>query len=111
MDFLSVTLSIGRVLLATIKSMSHHSCPDCLVDMSQISGMGTKLDMKRQCNKARQDGKGRQWEVALLRSWIYEYGDRVNAFKIENLLQSQSGVPNEVHLNYTPIAHIMITLA
>jgi hypothetical protein len=78
--------------------MGRCPCPDCLVEKDQISGMGTKLDMKRRHDKARQDDEARQRRVNLTRRWIYELGDRVDAKRIEDVLGPTSGVPNQVRI-------------
>jgi len=86
-----------RALLATIKSLGRCPCPDCTTEMSQISGMGTKLDMKRRRDKARQDSEARQWGVNQARVRIYQFGHRVNGPQVERMLGPGSAVPNWVH--------------
>ncbi|KAH9954823.1 hypothetical protein BGW80DRAFT_390490, partial [Lactifluus volemus] len=83
-----------KVLLATIKSMGQCPCPHCLVEKDQIAFMGTKLDMKRRRDKARQDSEARQQHVDRARKRIYEFGDRVNAKRFEDLFGPTSAVPN-----------------
>lgn len=78
--------------------MGQCPCPDCLIEKNQIALMGTKLDMKRRRDKARQDSDARQQHVNRTRKWIYELGDRVNAKKIEDLFHPTSAVPNRVRI-------------
>jgi hypothetical protein len=86
--------------------MGQCPCPHCLVEKDQIAFMGTKLDMKRRRDKARQDSEARQQHVDRARKRIYEFGDRVNAKRFEDLFGPTSAVPNRVRI--MTLRHITI---
>lgn len=85
-----------KILLATIRYLGICPCPRCLIQKSQISEMGTKLDARRRTQKARVDDDSWRAKIARVRGWIYEQGDRIAGKWVERLLFPGSWVPTRV---------------
>ena len=91
----------NRALLATIRNFGSCPCPQCLVPKSKIPEAGTAFD-KWQHEKSRHvDNLNRNWNVSLVRDFIYERGFRVRSAAVEHLLAEESYTPTKVrHLTF-----------
>ena len=84
-----------RVLLASIRSLSQHPCPRCLVKKDQIDDMGNKLDARRR-KKERVDNDDIKMRVNMTREWIFTRGYGVLSNAVQRKLAPMSLVPTRV---------------
>ncbi len=87
-----------RVLLASIKSLSHCPCPRCCVPKSRASDIGTKRNANAIVNLARVDNDAHRHDVHRARDLIYLEGYGVKSAAVDRLLGSRSLVPAKVFL-------------
>lgn len=68
----------------------------CLIRKCDISGLGTKLDMRRRMQKQRLDSNSRRSTLELCRTWIYSKGMKIRSKAVETVLGPLSWVPTRV---------------
>jgi len=88
-------ISYFRVILATIKYLAECLCPRCLIQKSQVSQIGSKLDARRREN-IRIDNMERQTMVNKTRTWIFDLGLATGTRLVDSLLAAESMVPIRV---------------
>ncbi|KLO05634.1 hypothetical protein SCHPADRAFT_839152 [Schizopora paradoxa] len=84
-----------KVLLASIKSLSHCPCPRCCVPKSRASEVGMKRNADAIVKFARVDDQHHREKVSLARDFVYLQGYGMKSKAVEDLLGSQSLVPTK----------------
>ena len=78
-----------RCLIACLKFLGAHPCPDCLVKKEDIWKMGMKHDLATRVKKARvDDPQTRSW-FARIRNWIFCNGDGPDSTSVKNCVTSK----------------------
>ena len=77
-----------RCLVACLKFLGVHPCPDCLVKKVDIWKMGTKPDLAMRIKKAHNDDpQTRSW-FACIREWIFCNSDGPDSTRVKNAIPS-----------------------
>ena len=88
-----------RCLVACIKCLSRHACPDCTMDRCNFWKMGMKTDVVDRVKVARKDSSILHDAIAMVRKWIFEEGTAPNGKNVKaTKLGSFSMTPTRVRL-------------
>ena len=98
----SVKLTLGRIILATIRQLGRCPCPRCLIPLDRVANMGMPRDMKQRITLARVDDVKRRNRVEAAREAIYVKNYGVDSQPVKNLLQEDSLVPTVVWVSSPP---------
>ena len=83
----------SRIILACIRDLGYSSCPQCLICLSQVEGMGGAHDRKQCKTLAQVDDETRRRKVNTARDIIYNKHYAIDYDGVEALLKEQSLVP------------------
>jgi len=85
-----------RTLLATIKYLAKCPCPQCLVEKSNISELGTRSDMESRRTRIWCDTMAHKRKVERVRRLIYKCGMNLGSATVGKVLAPESLVPTQV---------------
>ncbi|KAL0565557.1 hypothetical protein V5O48_016464 [Marasmius crinis-equi] len=80
---------VEKILLASIKFISKHLCPQCLTTKQQVHQLGTKWDQRRRMQK-REDSDERRERVETARKTIFDSGRALGGHVVSSLMDEAS---------------------
>ncbi|KIK51303.1 hypothetical protein GYMLUDRAFT_64926 [Collybiopsis luxurians FD-317 M1] len=89
-----------KVLLASIKNLGTHLCPQCTIRKDQVHELGTKHDMACCETLCRIDSKTHRQVIERARRKFFDKGTPITSDGVENLLRDGSYVPIHSLLAY-----------
>ena len=93
--------SMYRCLLACIKCLGQHACPDCTMDKCDFWRMGMKTDMAARIKLACKDSSILHRVINMVRRWIFKDGTAPEGKNVKTTkLGLFSMTPTRVHRSH-----------
>lgn len=86
--------------MACIKYLSDCPCPRCTTLKSNIPQLGTMRDICNRERLMRVDNEHQQFDIEMVRKWLYEKGMSFTSVHIDRVLGSKSLTPTRVCFHF-----------
>jgi len=88
-----------RILISCIKFLAKCMCPRCLSLKSNITQVGSKMDMRNRVKLERVDTEARCYDIEVARKMLFKKGINISSIKIDRVLGPTSAVPTCVRVH------------